>query len=165
MVNGTNFGQPFLSPVFYIRKKDEPSPTTTPVSKPTVPVPSGANLPTTTHTAGEGSATMADEGAQQQGGLSAGAKAGIGAGVGVGALLLIAALAFVLVKRRRNAAPHPEAAKDGSHAPGMHKAPNGYYAPEGKAHNSAPSEAPATVADGAHTRAELPSQGPRYEME
>lgn len=164
MVNGTNFGQPFLSPVFYIRKKDEPTPTTTPVSKPTVPVPSGASLPTTTDTAGEGNATVPDDGAQQQGGLSTGAKAGIGAGVGVGALLLIAAVAFILVKRRRNAAPRPEGVKDGNHAPGIQEAPSDYHAPQDKRATQASSEAPAAADEGAHARAELPGPGPRYEM-
>lgn len=76
-----------------------PSSTASTVSGSTAASTSGATPATTSV-----SPTVASLGGGTSGGLSTGAKAGIGVGVGVGAVMLLAGLAWTLMKKRRSRA-------------------------------------------------------------
>ncbi|KAK8066031.1 hypothetical protein PG997_012778 [Apiospora hydei] len=78
IVNGSDFGVPFQSPAFSIRKQA----TTTSASSTSAPTASPTASPTTTEQAG----TPDHPANSDAEGLSTGTKAGIGAGVGGGAL-------------------------------------------------------------------------------
>lgn len=99
IVNGTDFGAPFQSPSFYIRKQA----TATSASTTTGPTVSQTAAPTPSQTPKEtGTSDPANSDTKR---LSTGAKAAIGAGVGGGALLIIALLALFFLRRRRSAPP------------------------------------------------------------
>lgn len=161
IVNGTNFGAPFQSPSFYIRKQA----TTTSASATTSSTVLQTKGPTpTSSTTAPATSDPANSDAE---GLSTGAKAGIGAGVGGSALLIIALLAYFFLRRHRSSPPggvyekpaHQETcgAAELAHPHGHEKF---MVSPTT---NSV--EAPSTTQDGGKPTAELETQpGERFEL-
>ncbi|KAK7935461.1 hypothetical protein PG985_000956 [Apiospora marii] len=159
IVNGTNFGAPFQSPSFYIRKQA----TTASASTTASPTVSQTRAPTPSTTA----PATSDPANSDAEGLSTGAKAGIGAGVGGGALLIIALLAFYFLRRRRSSPPagvyeKPAYQETGDAAQLAHQRGHGKVQVEPTA---TPVEAPSTTQDGGKPTAELGTQpGERFEL-
>ncbi|KAK8034719.1 hypothetical protein PG993_009714 [Apiospora rasikravindrae] len=161
IVNGTDFGSPFGSPAFSIRKQA----TTTSASSTGAPTPTTAPNPTPTATKQAG--TPDHPANSDAGGLSTGAKAGMGAGVGGGALLILALLAFFFLRRRRNTGAAGEYEKppyqetgDAAHAASPRVNEKFMGTPTANL-----AEAPSTTQDGGNPTAELETHpGERFEL-
>ncbi|KAK8111508.1 uncharacterized protein PG998_007965 [Apiospora kogelbergensis] len=161
IVNGTNFGAPFQSPAFTIRKKSynhisfdhcrihSRRPNHGPGDEP------------------DASVGASDSANIDAGGLSTGAKAGIGAGVGGGALLIIGLLAFFLLKRRRVEGSHGvyESPADQDNKADAHLADPRGHEKVLIQQTAKPVEAPSTTQDGGRPTAELGTQSrERFEL-
>ncbi|KAK8046494.1 hypothetical protein PG996_014558 [Apiospora saccharicola] len=163
IVNGTNFGAPFQSPAFLIRKPatTTSAPTTTRSTVPQTEVPTPTPTPSPTAPAESDPVNSDAEG------LSTGAKAGIGAGVGGCALLAIGLLAFFFVRRRKRA-PAGEVYEK----PPYQETGDAAELADQRGHEKVlvmpttkPAEAPSTTQDGGRPTAELHTQpGERYEL-
>ncbi|OKL61098.1 hypothetical protein UA08_03319 [Talaromyces atroroseus] len=97
IVNGTEMGSPFYSPLFYIREASSSTATTTSTGT------ASSTSATATATASPSSTSSAQP---TSNGLTTGAKAGIGVGVSIAGLAIIALLVwFALRQRRRQGLP------------------------------------------------------------
>ncbi|KAK7967037.1 uncharacterized protein PG986_001314 [Apiospora aurea] len=167
IVNGSDFGLPFESPAFSIRKQATTtlaSSTSAPTASPTVsPTVSPTASPTATKQAG----TPDHPANSDAGGLSSGAKAGIGAGVGGGALLILGLVAFFLLRRRKTTGAAGEYEKPPYQEPG-HAAHHAGKRGDEKILGTPTAnlaEAPSTTRDGGRPTAELDTQpGERFEL-